>query len=284
MRRLFRLGVPVLLAIALLPLTDEAAARGGKKKKPEKPKAKVDKQAMKALKEADKLVYRPLGKGLKDIRFEFVVPTIEGKLRCLWAYRAESKLGGARQARTITSRDHPKTGTTTELTRKERRKYAASLKEYFTLVAWPILITSFTDEAKGMNVEWKDTRGGMTILTPVDVRKSRWDKIAYVWDENGLPREIAWTTMKEDEEGPYRVEVTATIQWKQNGKYWVVSSMNTNRWGPSVVYEYDYSKVKSILLPTKVRRINPFAGIEEMTLENVQVNAGITDEQFTKWR
>jgi hypothetical protein len=271
----------VLLALILVPLTG-LQAQDRKKKKP--PKPKVDKQAMAALKAADKLVYRPLANGLKDISFEFIVPTIDGKLRCLWAYRTAGKQHGARQARTITVRTNAKTGASEEPERKERRKYAASLKEYFTLISWPILINSFEDEAKGMNVEWKDSRGGMTILTPVDIRKSLWDKVTYVWDESGLPREIAWVKMKEDEEGPYRVELTATVRWKQQGGMWVVAGLNTNRWGPTVVYEYEYTKVKKLYLPTKVKRINPFAGIEDLTLENVKINEGITDEQFSKLR
>ena len=266
----------IVLSIGAL----EAADRKGKKP----PKAKVDKLALKKLKDADKLVYRPLSKGLKDISFEFVVPTIEGKLTCVWAFRKGTKKLPERIARTVTSRQGGPKGSSSALDRKARRRYAASLKEYFTLVAWPILITPFADAAKDMNVEWKDQRGGMTILTPLPDKKWRWDKITYVWNENGRPREIAWLQMKEDEEGPYRVELTMTIEWKQEGKLWVVSQLNTNRWGSTVVYEYSYTKVKGVLLPTKTKRINPFAGIEDLALANVKVNEGISDEQFSSWR
>jgi hypothetical protein len=233
-----------------------------------------EKRALDALKKADGLIYRPLDEGLKDISFEFSVETSKGKMNCRYMYRAATDDMQARERKTITNLSD----------RKERRTYAASLDDHFHLASMPILMPSLLAEAEGMKAEWKGGRGGMTILTPKKEDESTYSRIAFVWNEDGLPREISWHQMKEDpDEGKYRVELVATYEWKKQGKGWVVSMMNSNRTGSRMVASYSYETIRGIVVPSVVKKINPFSGEDEMKFEKVRVNEGISDDEFSKW-
>jgi len=258
--------IAMLLSLLLLLLAVGAA--GAERRK-------VDKRAMDALKNADKLVYRPLEEGLKDISLEFEVLTNQGKMKALWMHRVGSPRVARRTKATVKNIAE----------RKRRRLITGGLKEYFDLVTYPILLKPFAGDADGMNVEWKDSRGGMTVLTPFEPGASRFNRIAYVWNEAGLPREISWSRMVQDEEDddPYRIELTATSEWKKIGRKYFLGMLNSDRTGTRVIAKYEYAKVGGVLVPSKVTRINPFVGEDDLKLTNVKVNEGIPDEEFRKW-
>ncbi len=260
----------VTLPILLLLLLPPAPAPGAKGKD-----RKSAKKALAALKAADRLVYRPLEHGLEDIRLEFPVVTRKGTLTCLWLHRAASGKRIARDVRTVKGVED----------RKLRRAYAAGLKAFFHVVTWPILLRPFSEAAEGMDARWSDDRGGMTLLTKKKGSRAPFDAIRFVWDRQGLPREIVRILFREDEEeGPCREETMTTFVWEERGRYRVIGMINSDFYGVGTVARYRYRTVKKIILPSKVEWINPFDAPQDLIIRNLKVNEGISDEEFRKWR
>lgn len=235
----------------------------------------VDKRAMEALKNADRLVYRPLEEGLRDLALEFEVDTIKGRLKCLWLYRAPTDELPARQKFAVTNVED----------RRTRRQYAAGLREYFDIVSYPVLLRPFAEEAEGMHVLWEETaRGPGTVLEAIDQEKAEYAEIRYLWGEDGLPKEMSRTRWDFDEdEGRYKVEYTATCEWTQEGRHRVLAGVNSDWTGFRILARYRYREVKGILLPSVVTRINPMEGEDDLVLGNLRVNEGISDEEFARW-
>ena len=52
---------------------------------------------------------------------------------------------------------------------------------------------------------------------------------------------------------------------------------------PTLIAKYEYAKVKGVWLPKKVERIDPLSGVDKIPIENLKVNEGIEDSEFSRW-
>ncbi|MCU0726722.1 MAG: hypothetical protein MUE73_13205 [Planctomycetes bacterium] len=265
--------LPLALIILLAPALLAAPPR----------ERKVDKRALETLERADKLVYRPVEHGLRDISFTFDVMTREGKLTCLFLFRAASGEVPSREKWTIRNIED----------KSKRRRFAAGLREYHDIAVYPLFARSFLEPGtEQMDVNWLDSaRGGCTVLEhpkpPIGKepeRKPGLDRIGFLWNSDGLPMEIVRSVWQDDpDEGIYRIEYSASYEWKQYGKYWAIALVNSDFTGFRILAKYEYKEVKGILLPSAITRINPMEGEDLLTVNDLRVNEGISDEEFARW-
>jgi hypothetical protein len=267
--RLLAISLVVLLAPSLLAAPPRAR--------------QVDKRALEALERADKLVYRPVEQGLKDITFTFDVMTREGKLTCLLLYRSASGDLPAREKWSVKNIDD----------KSKRRRFAAGLREYHDIATYPLFAKSFIEEGTGkMDINWlESSRGGCTVIEhpkpPVGKESERQvglDRLGFLWNADGLPSEIVRSVWREDpDEGIFREEFTASYDWQQYGKYWAISLVNSDFTGFRILAKYEYKEVKGFLLPSVITRINPMEGEDRLPINDLRVNEGISDEEFARW-
>ena len=112
-------------------------------------------------------------------------------------------------------------------------------------------------------------------------------RIVVAMNADGLPDRVSWFFPEVDPEDPmertYEIERSSNFGWsKIEGKH-VVTMLNSNRTGSRLIAKYTYAKVKGILLPKQVDQIDPLGGIDKIPLQNLKVNEGIDDEEFSRW-
>jgi hypothetical protein len=232
-------------------------------------------RALEVLKKADRLAYRPVDEGLKDIRFEFDVDTQAGKLRAQWLFRAAAKDKPRRKKNHVLKVS----------TKAKRRLYAAALHKEFAIITAPIRRKPFANLADDRIARWDATKRKV-VLTAKKGAKTKVVRIEITMNSDHLPSQVSWFTKEIDEEDPMEkeieVETSSTYDWKRIGSKWFVTMMNSNRTGTRLIAKYEYAKVKGITLPKKVTQIDPLGGEDPFPLLNIRVNEGIADAEFKR--
>ncbi|MEN8149707.1 MAG: hypothetical protein ABFS86_07775 [Planctomycetota bacterium] len=265
-----------LLLLAVVALAAAAVAEEPAKKPPKE--SDSAKKARSMLAAADRLAFRPLADGLKDLSLEFEVVTLQGKLRGLWLYRAATKKLPARSKKTVKN----------VADRRRRRLLVTGILRPFRLITDPVLRRPFADLAADMDLDWNAEKREVRMKVKKGLTKPpTHTRIVVALNAAGLPDRVSWFFPEVDPEDPmegtYEIERSSSFTWsKVEGKH-VVTMLNTNRTGSRLIAKYTYAKVKGILLPKQVDQIDPLGGMEKIPLERIKVNEGISDEEFARW-
>lgn len=265
-------------AAALLLAAVVLAAPGAAAKEKPPEESESSKKARAMLAAADKLAYRPLEDGLKDVSLEFDAVTRQGKLRGLWLYRAATKDLPERSKKTVKNVED----------KRRRRLLVSGILRVFALIGDPVLRRPFADLAEDMDLDWDAEKREVRMKVKKGLAKPpKHCRIVVAMNADGLPDRVSWYFPEVDPEDPmegtYEVERSASFEWsKVEGKH-VVTMLNTDRTGSRLIAKYTYGKVKGILLPKVVEQIDPLGGVEKFPLENLKVNEGIPDEEFGRW-
>jgi len=155
-------------------------------------------------------------------------------------------------------------------------------------VTEPILRRPFADLAEDMDLDFDEKEMKVLLRAKTGLKKPPpHSRIVVALNQDGLPEKISWyrkeTDPEDPEEGEIEVETSASFEWTKLDGKWFVTMMNSNHTGERLIAKYEYAKVKGVWLPKKVERIDPLSGVDKIPIENLKVNEGIEDSEFSRW-